>query len=421
VVNAPVPGRRVRAWWTAPVLTVALLSVASGVAAFGVTAVIGDVAGTFGQPVGDEAGLGAIGLPVTTVGVALAVVRFASLGSLPLSALADRRGRRRTLLAAAVIGLGFTLLAAASPGFWWYVALVALARPALSTLNALAGVVAAEESSHVDRSASVALITAAYGVGAGIVSVARGLLPGQPSFRVVMAFSLIPLVLLPLLSRRIREPAVAVDRTRARGLPGSVPAALVGRVTVISLMVGCLALATGPGFTYLFVYGERVLGATPLAISGLVLAAGPAGLAGLLIGRWGADRLGRRVTAAVAMAGAGVAVAVAYSGGFSALAVGYLASIALSSAFAPAEGSLGAELVPTAARATLAGWMTVAGVLGAVVGLTAFGVLADVTGRFSTTAWLVGAVVAVSALGFAALPETRGVELEDLEADATGT
>jgi hypothetical protein len=32
------------------------------------------------------------------------------------------------------------------PSFWVYVALVALARPALSTVNVLAGVIAAEET-----------------------------------------------------------------------------------------------------------------------------------------------------------------------------------------------------------------------------------------------------------------------------------
>jgi hypothetical protein len=57
----------------------------------------------------------------------------------------------------------------------------------------------------------------------------------------------------------------------------------------------------------------------------------------------------------------------------------------------------------------------VTGVLGAIVGLTVFGVLADVTGGFAVAARLLGAIVVLSALGFASLPETRGVELEDLE------
>jgi MFS family permease len=403
------------AWLTLPVLTVSVLSIASGLAQFSVTAVIGDVAAAFGEPgTGDEVAA-QIGLPATTVGLALAIIRLSSLASLPAAALADRVGRRSLLLGAATFGLALTSLAALAPGFWWYVALVAFARPALSTVNALAGVIGAEETTARDRSAAIALITAAYGLGAGVVSVARGVLPGEPSFRVVTAFALVPLVLLPLLARRVREPSIAARSEHAHGLPGAVPGPLRGRVALLSALAGVLAIATGPGFTYLFVYGERVLGASPLFLSTLVLGAGPAGLAGILVGRFGADRFGRRVTAGLAMAATGLAVTYAYALGTAELAIGYLAAIAASSAFAPPAGALAAELVPTRIRATVAGWMTVAGVLGAVLGLTSFGVLADLTGGFANAAMAIGLLVAVVAVAFVRLPETRGTELEDLE------
>jgi MFS family permease len=410
-----------RSWLSAPVLSVAGLSMGAGISAFGVTVVAGDVAATFGDVTADDGPLGQIGLPVTTVGVALALIRLASLGSLGLAVMADRFGRRRLLLAVAGLGFGLTGLSALSPGFWWYVALVALARPCLAAVNALAGVVAAEESRSVDRAGAIALITAAYGLGSGVVSVGRGLLPGEPSFRVVTAFALLPLLMLvTLLGPRVREPSIALERTRPEGRPGTVPRPYRRRVAVLAFLVGMIAVATGPGFTYLFVYGERVLGASPLEVAALVLAAGPLGLAGILLGRWGADRLGRRVTGAVALGGTGLAVAVAYSGSFGSLAVGYLATVLLGGAFAPAQGALASELVPTAIRATVAGWVTVTGVLGAVAGLAIFGVVADATGGFAVAAWSLGGLVAASALAFRALPETRGVELEDLERGIAG-
>ncbi|MFP4634598.1 MAG: MFS transporter [Nitriliruptoraceae bacterium] len=412
--------RRRPAWLTAPVLTVSVLSIAAGIAQFSLTTVIGDVAATFGEPgAGDEA-VQQIGLPATTVGIALTVVRLASLGSLPAAALADRVGRRTVLLATAAVGLTLTSLAAAAPSFWWYVALVAFARPALSTVNALAGVVAAEESRANDRSAALALIAVAYGLGSGIVAVGRGLLPGDPSFRLVMAFALVPLLLLPLLARRIREPRIVTEHRRAVGLPGRIPRRYVPRVTLLAVLTGTLALATGPGFTYLFVYGERVLGSSPLYLSMLVLGAGPVGLVGILVGRWAADRFGRRVSAGVSMALTGAGVAFAYSGGTLALAVGYLAALGTSSAFAPPGGALVAELVPTRIRATLAGWETIAGVLGASLGLLGFGVLADVTSGFDSASQLIGVIVAIAAVGFTWLPETLGTELEDLE-EPTGS
>lgn len=410
-----------RSWLSAPVLSVAGLSMGSGISAFGVTVVAGDVAAAFGDVTVDDGPLGQIGLPVTTVGAALALIRLASLGSLGLAAMADRLGRRRLLLAVAVAGFGLTSLAALSPGFWWYVALVALARPCLAALNAVAGVVAAEESRSVDRAGAIALITAAYGLGSGIVSVGRGLLPGDPSFRVVTAFALVPLlVLVPLLGPHVREPSISRRRTRPEGRPGAVPRPYRRRVAVLAFLVGMIAVATGPGFTYLFVYGERVLGAAPLQLAALVLAAGPLGLAGILLGRWGADRLGRRITGAVALSGTGLAVALAYSGSFANLVVGYLAAVLLGGAFAPAQGALASELVPTAIRATVAGWATVTGVLGAVTGLAVFGVVADATGGFAVAAWSLGGLVAASAFGFQALPETRAIELEDLEGGTLG-
>jgi len=414
------PDLRRPGWLSAPILAVSALSIGSGVAQFGVTAVSGDVAAAFGSVgTGDDLA-SQIGLPATTVGLALALVRLTSLAALPASAVADRLGRRRVLVALTVSGLGLTSLAALSPGFWWYVALVALARPALSGVNAVAGVVASEETRTRDRSAAIALVTAAYGVGAGLITIGRDLAGRYATFRTVTAAALVPLLMLPLIMRWMREPEIARRSARETGLPGSVPRAYLRSVALVSVLTGTIALATGPAFSYLFVYTERVLGVSPRLVTILVVLAGPTGLVGILLGRAAADRIGRNVTAGVSMAATGVAVAYAYSGTPARFAVGYLAAIATSSAFAPPTGALAAELVPTRIRATLAGWVTFTGVIGAVVGNYAFGVLADATGGFDGAARTIGAITALAALGFALLPETRGVELEDLE-DVEGT
>jgi MFS family permease len=405
-------------WLTTPILAVSGLSIGSGIAQFGVTAVIGDVAAAFGEVgVGDDL-TSQIGLPATTVGLALALIRLTSLAALPVAAVADRHGRQRVLVTLSVIGLGLTAFAALAPGFWWYVALVALARPALSGVNAVTGVVASEETRTKDRSAAIALVTAAYGMGAGLIVVGRAALGTLATFRVVTAAALIPLALMPIIVRGTREPRIARDRLSERGIPGAVPREYVRSVALLSALSGLIALATGPAFSYLFVYGERVLGVRPGLLAVLVVLAGPAGLVGILIGRAAADRIGRNLAAGVSMAATGGAVAWAYGGTTMQLAVGYLLAIMASSGFAPPTGALGAELVPTRIRATLAGWITFAGVLGAVVGIAGFGVLADATGGFDRAARTIGVVTALTAAGFLLLPETRGVELEDLESGA---
>jgi len=411
--------RRVLPDWVSPAVRSATwLSIASGMAQFTVTAVIGDVAATFGASAATGAVAERLGRSATSVGTALAVIRLASLASLPAAAIADRLGRRRTLITMSVVGLGLTALAALAPGFWWFVALVALARPAMSAVNALAGVVVSEETRTADRSAAIGLVTAAYGLGAGLVAVLRGVVPGALDFRLVTALSLVPLVLLPLIARRLEEPALASRAAEhvERGLPGRIPQRYLRVTVVLGVVTGAIALGTGPAFTYLFVYGERVIGMSPGTLSLLVLGAAPFGLAGLVIGRAGADRIGRAPTAGLTMAATGVAVAWAYTGTPARLATGYLAAIMASSAFAPPAGALAAELVPTRVRATIAGWMTVAGVIGAVVGLVGFGALADLTGGFDGAALVVGALVVVSSVGFRWLPDTRSIELDDVDA-----
>jgi MFS family permease len=99
------------------------------------------------------------------------------------------------------------------------------------------------------------------------------------------------------------------------------------------------------------------------------------------------------------------------------VAGGYLLAIRVASASAPSFGALGAEQFPTITRATAAGWLVAAGVLGAVTGLVAFGLLTDALDSFATAAVLICAPVVLTCVLFARLPETRGLELEQSAPD----
>jgi MFS family permease len=149
----------------------------------------------------------------------------------------------------------------------------------------------------------------------------------------------------------------------------------------------------------------------------MVLAAGPVGLLGLVLGRWAADRLGRRVTAAGTQAMVALAGMLTYSGSRAAVAAGYLLSVLVASAYAPSFGALGSELFPTRVRATVAGWLVAAGVLGAVAGLLAFGLLTDALDSFAAAAVLICGPVVLTSVLFVRLPETRGLELEQSAPD----
>ena len=65
-------------------------------------------------------------------------------------------------------------------------------------------------------------------------------------------------------------------------------------------------------------------------------------------------------------------------------------------------------------RASVAGWNVAASVAGAVVGLLAFGAVADVGNRFGVGAAATFLPMILCVALFLLLPETRGRELEEL-------
>lgn len=435
------------------VMAAAGASLITGFAQFTAVAALGDVAAAFGERHGDaESVAAAAGLSFTALGVGLATIRLASLVGLPLAALGDRLGRRATLLGLLAVGLALTAAAATSQGFWWFVVLLALARPGLSAGNAVAGVIAAEETDAVDRSAAMAAVTVGYGVGSGSVVLIRAAFADTLGFRGLFALALVLLVLgLPLLWRVVPEPAryarlrdlaapevgpgagarvpvpdlagapappgpglsLAVGGLGVTGLTAPWRAGLGRRLGALAVTTLGLTFAASPATGLLFVYGENVVGVSPAVIGSIVAATVPVGAAGLLVGRWGADHLGRRVTAGAAQMVLAAAVAVTYSGELTGLIGGYLTVLFATSAYTPPAGALAAELFPTRVRATAAGWLTVAGTLGAVAGLITVGLVSDALDSPLGGMIAVAVPSAAVALAFALVPETRGQEVPD--------
>ncbi len=409
-------------WRDPPVIGIALLALAAGFGQFGAVSALGSVAKTFGHlgsgtSFADEAGLSG-----TTLGVGLAILRLASLGGLPLAGLADRFGRRTILLATCAVGLALTVAAAASPGYWWFVAIFALGRPPLSATNGVSQVAAVELTASSERAKAVALIAAGYGVGAGLTAIVHSLAVNELGFRGIFALAVLPLILLVLIQRWVVEPARYTNLERdttveRRPVIGPVARAYRGRLAVVALVMFGVSVITGPANSLVFIYAQNIRRVSGIATSGMVVGAGVAGLGGLLAGRWLADHWGRRPTVAAGIAGMAGFGALAYSGSVPGLIGGYILGVAAGSVLAPAGGALANELFPTGVRASVAGWNIAAGVVGAVVGLIEFGILADVHGTGNHAAFA-AVITFFPAVAFAALlfflPETKGREPEDL-------
>ncbi len=413
---------RLYRWRDPPVLGLAFAAFASGFGQFGAVSALGEVARTFGAgsyhvaTIAEQAGLSG-----TVLGVGLAILRLASLGGMPVSGLADRFGRRRVMLVSCASGLALTVLAAASPGYWWFVAIFALGRPGLTAVNALTSVSAAEQTSIADRAKAIALVTGGYGVGAGVIAGVNGLAGKAIGFRGLFLLALLPLLLLPAARRMTRESdryeAVAPESP----LPvlGAVAAPYRRMLAIVAALTFAIGVMTGPVNSFVYVYAQNVRHLAGPLVTGMVVLAGASGLAGLLVGRALADRWGRRPTSALGIVTMAVCGVLTYSGSRPALVAGYVAGVLAAAVFAPAGGSLVNELFPTEVRASVSGWVTVAAVLGATLGLLAFGAIADVAHRFAVAALVAAPVPVLGALLLVLLPETRGRELEEIPGTIT--
>jgi MFS family permease len=396
-----------------------MIAAAAGFGQFGAVAALGDVAKHFGHVTHGGATIAEqAGLSGTRLGIGLAILRLASLGGLPLAGLADRLGRRRMMLVTCAAGLALTAVSAVSPTYWWFVALFALGRPLLSATTGVAQVDAAEQTASSQRAKAVALIAAGYGIGSGLIAIVHSLGATTLGFRGVVLLALVPLAALPFIARWVVEP----DRFKIAAAAKEHPLPVLGavgpryrrRLLIVAALTFAVSLVTGPANSFFFLYAQNVMRLSGAATAGLVACAGLTGLAGLLLGRFLADRVGRRLAASGAMIAMALLGMVTYSGSRLAAGAGYLFAVLAASVFAPAAGALTNELFPTSVRASVAGWQIAAGVFGASVGLLAFGAVADVGNRFGLAALVVFAAAIPATALFGLLPETRGKEPEDL-------
>lgn len=371
---------------------------------------------------------GQFGSSTAQQGTLLATVRVGVLLSLLVVTIADRRGRRRVLVAAAIGACALTALGALAPGLVWLGAAQTVSR-ALSTVVALLVVIiAAEEMPAGSRAFAVSVITMTGALGAGLC-VANLLYvdvtPGAWRIAYVVPLLAIPVCVrlgarLPetrrFESRRLTATTSPNPTTAHPGEPHPVHHGFDWRRFVMLSVGGFLwsfFLAPAAQFLNEFLRTERAFSGALIAV--FVLATNTPGGIGIVLGGRMADRRGRRVVGAIGIAGGVVFTVASYlTSGWSLWTFSVLASV-IGALAVPALAVYGPELFPTARRGTANGGLQVVSVAGSSAGLLLVGWLSDRLGG-------IGQAMAVAAIAPAVLvlvvlvwfPETAQRELEEL-------
>jgi MFS family permease len=349
--------------------------------------------------------------PVAQLTQAASVLAAGSVLALPLGALADRRGRRLTLvLVTAGFAVGDVLSGLAPSLLWLAVARLVAVCFATAALG-LALTIVIEASPARNRSLLVTAVSFGAGAGAGVTAVLYPLL--APHWRYLYLLGGCGILLAGALWRWLPESQVWKEAGH-----GDNPAVLLlrpewrGRLAIIGLSGFLSFIAFQPGGFFGALFASRQLHFSPFLISAVLFTSAPLAVPGYLLGGWLSDRRGRRIPGTVFWALAAIFAAVTYSGLPAAYWAGNATWTFLDGAASPITGAWFGELFPTRARATAQAVGTVAGALGGIVGL-------QLVGRFEPGFGLGPTIVVLSlaalcgALVLLALPETGGRPLPD--------
>ncbi|MGH9276575.1 MAG: MFS transporter [Acidimicrobiales bacterium] len=344
-------------------------------------------------------------------GVAGAVVRLGGLLALAVVATADRRGRRRVILAAATAGCALAVTGALAPSLPWLAASQTLARGFATALLLLVGIVSAEEVPARCRAYAVSALAMAAGLGAGLALCALPLADlGAGGWRLLYVLPAAGLPLVVSVRHRLPESRRFLAPHRDVHFGGH------GRrlwLLAISGLLTNLFVAPQSQFGNRFLRAERGYSAGRIALLSLV--AGAPGAIGIVAGGRIADLRGRRKVAAVALVGGTLCtVAFFFARGWLLWVLPTVGTM-VSAASIPALGVYGPELFPTSLRGRANGVISICALAGSATGLVLAGALGDSFGELGPAmAILATGPIIVAAMVLTLYPETAGRELEEL-------
>jgi putative MFS transporter len=368
------------------------------------------------------------GLAKADLGNFAGTIRLGTLPAFFLIPFADRIGRRRLFLIS-IFGLSVgTFITAFSQNASQFIACQIVARSFIITASVIAYVIVTEEFPAAHRGWGIGMLGAVAAAGFGVSALLFAFIDTIPfGWRGMYALGLLPVLLLPMLRRRIPETRRFEQQVAAelgdlglwRAATGALKpiAELVGRHPRHALAVVALGLFSTAGHAAAFqLTGEYVLtvhGWEPWQYSAMFFLCGAVGIVGSpLAGRLG-DIYGRRAIGGVVLGAFPLGAFAFYLGPGWLVPLGWVLMVFASMASIVVVRALSNEVFPTARRGTAGGLLSSVETLGAALSLFAFSFLMEVLdGRQGLAVSLISLLTIASTGALLLFPETRQRELE---------
>jgi MFS family permease len=383
------------------------------------TAIVTFAAALFGQLSGPISH--SFGASDATIGDALAITRLGALFALFAIAIADRRGRRRSILLGVVGSAIACGLSAVAPNLAIFTTVQVFQRGLVGTTATVAFLAVVEEAPEGARAYAASMLALAGGFGFSFAVLALPIADlASWSWRLVFALGAATIFFAPVVARTLGETArytaLAARTDVVRGRARDVLDRHGRRFVLLGIVAFLTSAFSAPSSQFMNQYLIDVHGFsnTNIALFRAVTTAVP-GLIGVVLGGRLAEARGRRPVAAIALALATATQMIFFLSGGLTLWVMSAISIFMAGAGGIALGTLDAELFPTEVRSTSNALLYVVGVLGSATGLVIAGGLSHHLGGLGRSVALTGVgAFLVALLVVPRLPESASRSLDDV-------
>jgi putative MFS transporter len=350
------------------------------------------------------------------------IITLGSLLAPLITSQADRRGRRKLLIAC--IGM-FSLLSGLTAFAWNAPAFVILKFFTITfsaAEGAIAVVILVEEMNADVRGLAIGMLGAVAAGGFALAAVGFALINVIPfGWRGLFAIAFLPMLLIWPLWNLLPESNRFESTSKAmapggffdpfRALLSSYPE----RFAMVSAVLFLNAMGGTPAGLLQAKFLQEVHSWTPIDVSTLIFLGGGIGILGNVFAGALSDHVGRRILGVAMLLLAPAMWALFFHSGGKLMIAYWIASLFAQTAASTILNAFSAELFPTSHRTTAQSALAVAGTLGGSAGLMLESVLFEIVGsHWRAVTYLMSASVAAAIILAIFFPETAGTELEDI-------